>query len=206
MTSPSFEVAQTKLGKYLQEEWRLRKTNHFAEALIIVLVGGEYYWRKHQPIRAAGLLLEAADLFHLLEQEQSSQRCLTAALNLTLEGRPKASWEFEILANIFLMTACLSLVENPPEIYKRIQNLRNMVPKKLQDRIQREDAYRVTITLRRTFRKRDLTPLEDLDTKPTIRSSSDFTTLYEYLMGLSERYTLIRDGITALRRITQPED
>lgn len=206
MTSPSSEVAQAKLGKYLQEEWRLRNTNRFAEALVIVLVGGEYYWRKHRQIRAAGLLLEAADLFYLLEQEESSQRCLTAALNLIIEGRPKAWWEFEILANIFLLTACLALIENPSTLSKRIRDLRNLAPQRLQTRLQREDGYRVAITLRRTFRMRNLTPLEGLDTKPTLRSSSDFATLYEYLMGLTERYALIRDGITALRRITQPED
>jgi hypothetical protein len=206
MTSPSPEVAQTKLGKYLQEEWRLRNANQLAEALVIVLVSGEYYWRQHFPIRAAGLLLEAADLFHLIEQKESSQRCLTAALNLILEGGPKTWWEYEIMANTFLLTACLAIIENPSLISKSIGNLRNLVPQRLQTRLQREDGYRVAINLRRTFRMRNLTLLEELDEKPTLRSSSDYTTLYEYLMGLSERYALIRDGITALRRITQLED
>jgi hypothetical protein len=206
MTSPSTEVAQAKLGKYLQEEWRLRNANQLAEALVIILVSGEYYWRKHLPIRAAGLLLEAADLFHLIGQNESSQRCLTAALNLTIEGRPKSWWEYEILANIFLFAACLALTENPSSISKRIRNLRNLLTEKLQTRIPREDGYRIAITLRRTYRLRNLTLLEELDEKPTLRSSSEFSTLYEYLMGLAERYALIRDGVTTLRHITQPED
>ena len=78
MTSPSPEVAKVKLGQYLQEADELRAQNKFQDALIVVLVAGEFFWRKHQPTRAAGLLLEASDLFFILQKLEASQQIVLA--------------------------------------------------------------------------------------------------------------------------------
>jgi len=205
MSSPSHEVAHAKLGRYLQESRRLREANRLEEALVAILVGAEYYWRQHRPVRAAGLLLEAGDLFHLLGRHTASQRCLQAALTLAAEGRPDSWWKFDIMATAVLLTACLALVEDPSTLSGRLREIRETLPPRVLGRLRREDGYRVAITLRRAARRGDLTPLEALEVMPTRRASSEFTTLREYLTSLSERYALIRDGLTALRRLAQPE-
>jgi len=205
MTSPSREVAHAKLGQYLEESRRLREKNRLEEALVAILVGAEYYWRRHRPVRSAGLLLEAGDLFHLLERRSASQSCLQAALNLAVEGRTNQWWKFDIMATAVLLIACLALIEDPSTLSERLREIRELLPPRVLNRLRREDGYRLAITLRRSARRRDLTPLEALEVMPTRRASSEFATLREYLTSLSERYALIRDGLTALRHLAQPE-
>ncbi len=172
-------------------------------ALVANLVSAEFYWSEQRFTRAAGLLLEASDLFYLLDKCATSQRCITTALHLAVQGQPTHSWEFDIMANALLFSACLSLIENPEILAEQFRALRTSVPERIQKRLGREDAYRVTLFLRRATRLQTLTPLTTLDTISTLRSSSDFSTLYDYLTGHAERYALIRDGLTALRRIAQ---
>ena len=206
MTSPSLEVAKTKLGQYLQEAWQLRQRNQLSEALVIILVWAEYYWRKHQPTRSAGLLLEASDLLYLLENLQASQQVLITALNLGGQASLKNWWELEIMANVFLLMTSLLLKENPGELFKQIRDLRSSVPTRIKLRLSREDGYRIAIALRQAFRRRSFEPIDALDTRHTLRSRSEYATLHEYLMAHAERYVIIRDGLTALQRLAQLED
>jgi hypothetical protein len=206
MSSPSPEVAKEKLGQYLQEAYRLRKKNRPKNALILVLVSSEFYWRKHQPTRAAGLLLEASDLFYFIQNPVTSHQCLAAALELTIKKPSLDWWENELLGTIFLFAACLSLLERSSSINQRLNTLRNALSKKQQVQVGREDGYRVAIAIRRAVQRKSLSSIDDLDTKTTLRSQSEYTTLYEHLMGFAERYAIIRDGLTALRRKTQQED
>jgi hypothetical protein len=202
-SSPTSEVAYSKLGKYLQEGWRLRNVSMLTDALVAILVSAEFYWRERRCTRAAGLLLEASDLFYLLDKGATSQRCITNSLHLAVQGQPTQWWEFDIMASALLFSTCLSLIENPEILTRQFRALRASVPKRIQKRLGREDAYRVTLFLRRATRLHTLTPLAALDTISTLRSSSEFSTLYDYLTGHAERYALIRDGLTALRRIAQ---
>jgi hypothetical protein len=206
MTSPTSDVAQAKLGQYLEEGQRLREQGHITEALISTLVGSEYYWRKHYPMRTAGLLLEASDLVYLLHEYDTSYQCLSGALHLTAEGRPSQWWEFEILGDTFLLAVSLSIVQNSALASPRIRSLRELLPKRLQSRASREDGYRIAIALRRAITRRSLSPIDAMDTIPTLRSHSEFASLYEYLMASAERYTVVRDGLIVLRHLTQRED
>lgn len=206
MTSPGPEVAKAKLGQYLQEARRLRQRNQLQEAAVIILVCAEYYWRKHQLTRSAGLLLEACDLFYLLNNPNASQRCLDGALDLSQKQAPLAWWEREIIGNIFLLTAAITLISDPSVLSKQLRQFRDRLPKKLQRRVSREDGYRVTIALRRAQKQHSLSPIEALDAKATYRTRSEFTTLYEYVMGMAERYSLVRDALTTFRYETQQED
>ncbi len=174
-----------------------------ADALVAILVSAEFYWHKHRYTRAAGLLLEASDLFYLLDKCATSQRCITTALQLAIQEQPMHWWEFDIMANALLFSTCLSLIENPEGLAAQFRTLRASVPKRIQKRLSREDAYRVTLFLRRAVRLHTLTPLTTLDTICTLRSSSEFSTLHDYLAGHAERYALIRDGLTALQRLVQ---
>lgn len=188
----------------MQESWRLRSANMVADALVATLVSAEFYWREHRFTRASGLLLEACDLFYLLDKSSTSQECLTTTLHLAVQGQPTHWWEFDIIANVILFTACLSLIESPEDLAKQFRDLRASIPERMRKRVGREDAYRVTLFLRRATRLQILTPITALDTISTLRCSSDFSTLYDYLTGHAERYALIQDGLTALRRRVQP--
>ncbi len=172
------------------------------DALVATLVCAEFYWHENRFTRASGLLLEASDLFYLLDKCSTSQQCITTALHLAVQGQPTHWWEFDIIANSILFSACLSLIENPENLAKQFHDLRASIPERIRKRLGREDAYRVTLFLRRATRLQALTPITTLDTMSTLRSSSDFSTLYDYLTGHAERYALIRDGLTALRRRT----
>ncbi len=206
MTSPGSEVAKTKLGQYFQEAKKLRTKTQYKEALVIILVSGEYYWRQHKPTRAAGLLLEASDLFYLNQNLETSQRCLRAALDLMIQQSRLTWWENELIGSIFLLTACLTIIGNPSSLRTQLNNYRNSLSKKQQTRVSREDGYRVAIALRRAINRKSLAPIDDLDTKTTLRNRSEYTTLYEHIQGLSERYVIIRDGLIALRRETHQEE
>jgi hypothetical protein len=203
LSSPSSELAYSKLGNYMQESWRLRSASMTTDALVATLVSAEFYWREHRFTRTAGLLLEASDLFYLLEKRGASQECITTALHLAVQGQPTQWWEFDIIANTILFTACLSLIENPENLAKQFRELRALIPEKMRKRVGREDAYRVTLFLRRATRIQTLTPIITLDTISTLRCSSDFSSLHDYLTGHAERYALIRDGLEALRRRVQ---
>ena len=205
MTSPSPEIAKVKLGQYLQEADDLRAQNQFQNALIVVLVAGEFYWRKHQPTRAAGLLLEASDLFFMLQKHGASQDSLNTALKLIATKTPLKWWEKELFGSIFLFTAALALIENSSSISHRLSDLRQSLSEKQQSQIRREDGYRVALALRKAVKKQAISPIDELDTKTTLRSHSDYTTLYEYLMGQAKRYVLIDKGITALQHHIQQE-
>jgi len=206
MTSPGPDIAKGKLGQYLQEARTLRKKKQYKDALVIVLVSGEYYWRQHHSTRAAGLLLEASDLFYLEQNTETSQHCLRVALDLMAQVPRLKWWENELIGGIFLLTACLSIISDPGILSKQLSNYRSSLSQKQQARLSREDGYRVAVTLRRAIHRKSLTPINDLEMKTTLRSRSEYVTLYEYLQGLSERYVIIRDGLTALRRETQQED
>lgn len=206
MTSPSSEIAKAKLGQYLQEAQRAREKNQIKESLILILVSSEYYWRKHQPTRAAGLLLEACDLFYLFQLPEISFRCLSAALDLVRKKMTLVWWEYELLGSIFLFTANLAILKAPSTLSQQLTNFRKALSKTQQSQVSREDGYRVATALRRAYQRQSLVPLDALDTKTTLRSQAESTTLYEYLTGEAERYILIRDGLTALRRVTQQED
>jgi hypothetical protein len=205
MTSPSPEIAKVKLGQYLQEANELRAQNQSQNALIIVLVAGEFYWRKHQPTRAAGLLLEASDLFFILQKFEASQTCLKTALELITTKTPLKWWEKELFGSIFLFTAALALIERSSSISHRFSDLRRKLSVKQQSQIRREDGYRVALAIRKAVKHQALSPIDDLDTKTTLRSHSDYTTLYEYLMGQANRYVLIDKGLTALQQQIQQE-
>lgn len=205
MTSPSPEIAKVKLGQYLQEADELRAQKQFQNALIIVLVASEFYWRKHQPTRAAGLLLEASDLFFMLQKLEASQRCLTTALDLITTKTLLKWWEKELFGSVFLFTASLALIESSSSISHRLSDLRQTLSVKQQSQIRREDGYRVALALRKAVKQQALTPIDDLDTKTTLRSHSDYTTLYEYLMGQAKRYVLIDNGLAALQHQIQQE-
>jgi hypothetical protein len=206
MTSPGLEVAKAKLGQYLQEAIKLRNKKQYKEALVVTLVSGEYYWRQHQPTRAAGLLLEATDLFYLQNNLKAGQRCLRTALELMTQKPQLTWWENELIGNLFLLTACLSIITNTVSVSTQLSNYRNSLLKKQQARLSREDGYRVAIALRRAINRRSLAPLDNLETKTTLRSRSEYATLYEHLQGMSERYVIIRDALTALRREIHQED
>lgn len=200
MTSPGPEVAKVKLGQYLQEATKLRKKKQFEDALIVVLVSGEYYWRQHQPTRAAGLLLEASDLFYLAQKLDTCPRCLRAALDLMVQKTRFSWWESELMGSIFLLISCLAIIVDSNSLKIQLSNYRNALSKKQQTRLRREDGYRIALALRRAIRRKSLAPIDDLDSKPTLRSRTDYSTLYEHLQGMSERYVIIRDGLIALRR------
>lgn len=204
MTSPDPEIAKAKLGQYLQEAERLRQKNKIPAALVVILVSSEYYWRKHQPTRAAGLLLEACDLFFLKRDLEASQQCLSAALEL-LRMKPNLTWwESELLGDLFLFIACAALLDDPSTISQRLTDSRNKLSAKLQSQISREDGYRVAIALRRSAQRKSLAPLEELDSKVALRSRSKHATLDEHLFGLADRYSLIQESLTALQnRIRQ---
>lgn len=207
MTSPESEVAKTKLGQYLQEAKKLRRTKRYKDALLIVLVSAEYYWRKHQLTRAAGILLEASDLFYLDHNLVTSYRCLEAALSLMNQKTRLTWWEKEMTGTIFLQTACLVIVDDPTQMSARLQNIRNLLSEKTRKARSREDGYRVAIALRRSINRRSLAPIDELETKTTLRIRSDYSTLYEYLQASSQRYAIIRDGLITLHReILQEED
>jgi hypothetical protein len=205
MTSPSPEIAKVKLGQYLQEAKELRAQNQPQNALIIVLVAGEFFWRKHQPTRAAGLLLEASDLFFVMQKFEASQSCLNSALELITSKTPLKWWEKELFGSIFLFTASLALIERSSSISRRLSELRQTLSEKQQSQIRREDGYRVALALRKAVKQQTLSPIDDLDTKSTLRSRSDYTTLYEYLLGQAKRYLLIDTGLTALQQQIQLE-
>jgi hypothetical protein len=205
MTSPSPEIAKVKLGQYLQEADELRAQNKFQNALIVVLVAGEFFWRKHQPTRAAGLLLEASDLFFMLQKLEASQGSLITALELIATQTPLHWWEKELFGSIFLFTAALALIERSSSISHRFSDLRRKLSVKQQSQIRREDGYRVALAIRKAVKHQALSPIDDLDTKTTLRSHSDYTTLYEYLMGQANRYVLIDKGLTALQQQIQQE-
>jgi hypothetical protein len=205
MTSPSPEIAKTKLGQYLQDANRLREENQIPAALIVVLVSGEYYWRKHQPTRAAGLLLEICDLFFLINDLTACQQSLDTALEL-LRTKPNLRWwESELLGDVFLFLACVALLEDSSSISKRLTDSRNRLSEKLQSQISREDGYRVAIALRRVIQRKSLTPLDELDSNTTLRSRSKHTTLYEHLLGLVNRYALIQESLTVIQNTIQQE-
>ncbi|MFW9983521.1 MAG: hypothetical protein ACFFCB_02195 [Candidatus Odinarchaeota archaeon] len=206
MTSPSPEIAKVKLGQYLQEADGLRAQNEYQNALIVVLVAGEFFWRKHQPTRAAGLLLEASDLFFMLQKYEASQGSLNTALELITTKTPLKWWEKELFGSIFLFTAALALIENSSSISHRLSDLRQSLSEKQQSQIRREDGYRVALALRKAVKQQVFSPIDDLDTKTTLRSHSDYTTLYEYLMGQAKRYVLIDKGLAALQHHIQQED
>ena len=204
MTSPSTEIAKTKLGQYLQDANRFRRENQISAALVVVLVSGEYYWRKHQPSRAAGLLLEACDLFFLINDLRACQQCLDAALELLTKQNLKW-WENELLGDVFLFQACVALLEDFSTVSQRLTESRNRLPVKLQSQISREDGYRVAIAFRRVIQRKSLTPLNELDSKTTLRSRSKHTTLYEHLLGLVNRYALIQESLTVIQNSIQQE-
>lgn len=206
MTSPEPEVAKTKLGQYLQEAKKLRKQKQYKDALVIVLVSSEYFWRQHQSTKAAGLLLEAADLFYLEERIESSQRCLRMAFDLVVQTPQSNWWEKEMTGTIFLFTACLTLIDDTDNLNHQLNMLRTTLSKKQQERLGREDGYRVAIAFRRVITRNSQVPIDDLDTKTTLRSRSEYATLSDYLQGLSERYVIIRDGVIALRREAHQEE
>ncbi len=206
MTSPETDVAKTKLGQYLQEAKKLRRTKRYEDALIIILVSGEYFWRKHQPTRAAGLLLEASDLFYLMQKFETSYRCLQAALNLMTQEPHLIWWEKEMIGSIFLLAACLVILGDPTLIRTRFQDFRNLLSKKAQRARSREDGYRVAIALYRSVNRQSLAPIDELETKATLRTRSDYSTLYEYLQASSQRYAIIRDGLIALRHAIIQEE
>ncbi len=206
MTSPGSEVAKAKLGLYLQEAKKLRKEKQYRYALVIVLVIGEYYWRHHLSTRAVGLLLEASDLFFLADNIVSSKKCLQAALDLIAQEPQRSWWEKELLGSIFLFSACITIIDDPPTLNAQLNSHRNTLSEKQQTRLSREDGYRVAIALRRAIGRKSLAPIEELETKTTLRSRSEYTTLYEYLQGMSERYVIIRDGLITLRREIQQEE
>jgi hypothetical protein len=206
MTSPEPEVAKAKLGQYLQEAKKLRKQKQYKDALVIVLVSSEYFWRQHQFTKAAGLLLEAADLFYLEQRIESSQRCLRMALNLVAQTPQSYWWEKEMTGQIFLLTACLTIIEDANNLSHQLNAFRMTLSKRQQERLGREDGYRVAIAFRRAITRNSLVPIDDLDTKTTLRSRSEYATLSEYLQGLSERYVIIWDGNIALRREAHQED
>lgn len=205
MTSPSPEIAKVKLGQYLQEADELREQNQFQNALIVVLVAGEFFWRKHQPTRAAGLLLEASDLFFMLQKLEASQGSLNTALELIATKTPLKWWEKELFGSIFLFTASLALIENSSSISHRLSELRQTLSTKQQSQIRREDGYRVALALRKAVKQQTLSPIDDLDAKTTLRSHSEYTTLHEYLMGQAKRYVLIDKGLDALQHHIQQE-
>ncbi|MFX1509107.1 MAG: hypothetical protein ACFFBR_02260 [Promethearchaeota archaeon] len=207
MTSPESEVAKTKLGQYLQEAKKLRRTKRYKDALLIVLVSAEYYWRKHQLTRAAGILLEASDLFYLDHNLVTSYRCLEVALSLMNQKARLTWWEKEMIGTLFLQAACLVIVDDPTQMSARLQDIRNLLSEKAQKARSREDGYRVAIALRRSINRRSLVPIDELETKTTLRIRSDYSTLYEYLQASSQRYAIIRDGLITLHReILQEED
>ena len=206
MTSPSSEVAKVKLGQYLQEAKKLRTEKQYRYALVIVLVSGEYYWRHHLSTRAVGLLLEASDLFFLADNLVSSKKCLQAALDLMAQEPQRSWWEKELLGTIFLFLACITIFDNSSTLSAQLNNYRKTLSEKQQSRLSREDGYRVAIALRRAIGRKSLAPIEDLETKTTLRSRSEYTTLYEYLQGMSERYVIIRDGLITMRREIHQED
>ncbi len=174
-----------------------------SDALVATLVSAEFYWREERYTRAAGLLLEASDLFYLLDKRATSQLCITNSLHLAVQGQPTHWWEFDIMANTILFSACLSLIENPDNLSEQFRVARSSVPERIRKRLGREDAYRATLFLRRAARLQTLTPINALDAISTLRTSSDFSTLHDYLTGHAKRYALIRDGLIALRRIAQ---
>jgi hypothetical protein len=193
------EMSKVKLGQYLREADEFRSQERYQPALILILVAGEFYWRKHHPTRAAGLLLEASDLFYVLQQPEASQLCLSIALDLITTQATLKWWEKELFGSIFLFAAALAVLENPSSIRSRINELRQTLSKKQQSQIRREDGYRVSILFRKAVKQESLAPIEDLDTKSTVRQHSEYTTLHEYLLGQTERYTLIKDGLAALQ-------
>ena len=205
MTSPSTEIAKTKLGQYLQEANRLRGENQISAALIIVLVSGEYYWRKHQPSRAAGLLLEACDLFFLINNLRACQQCLDAALELLITKPNLTWWESELLGDVFLFLACMALLDDFSTISKRLTDSRNRLSVKLQSHISREDGYRVAVALRRVIQRKSVDPLDELDSNTTLRSRSKHTTLYEHLLGLANRYALVQESLTRIQSAIKQE-
>jgi hypothetical protein len=206
MTSPEPEVAKTKLGQYLQEAKKLRNQKRYKDALVIVLVSSEFFWRQHQSTKAAGLLLEAADLFYLEERIENSLRCLRMALDLVAQTPQSNWWEKEMAGTIFLLAACLTLIDDTDNLSQQLNTFRTTLSKKQQERLGREDGYRVAIALRRVIARNSIVPIDDLDVKTTLRSRSEYTTLSEYLQGLSERYVIIKDGVIALRREAHQED
>jgi hypothetical protein len=206
MTSPGPGVAKAKLGQYLQEAKIFRAKKEYNSALLLILVSGEYYWRHHHPSRAAGLLLEAADLFYLQDALKSSQSCLQGALDLLIRKSPLTWWEKEMIGSLFVFAACLILIADAANLSKHIDIFRKSLSKKQQARFRREDGYRVAIALRRAVNRKSLGSLDELETKTTLRSRSEYATLYEYMQGLSERYAIIRDGLIALRREIHQED
>ena len=206
MTSPESEVAKKKLGQYLQEAKKLREQKQYKDALVIVLVSSEYFWRQHQPTKAAGLLLEAADLFYLEQRIESSQDCLRMALNLVVHTSQSHWWEKEMMGNIFLLTTCLAIIDDTDNLRHQLNALRMTLSKKQQERLGREDGYRVAIAFLRAIARNSLAPIDDLDMKSTLRSRSEYATLSEYLQGLSERYVIIGDGVIASRREVHQEE
>jgi hypothetical protein len=207
MTSPESEVAKAKLGQYLQEAKKLRRAKRYKDALLAVLVSGEYYWRKHQPTRAAGVLLEASDLFYLEQNLVTSYRCLEVALKLMTQQTQLTWWEKEMVGSIFLLAACLALLDDPTRISARLQDIRNMLSEREQKARSREDGYRVAIALRRSIKRRSLAPIDELEIKTALRTRSDYSTLYDFLQSASQRYAIIREGLIALRReILQEEN
>jgi len=206
MTSPSSEIAKKKLGQYLQDANRLRRENQIPAALVVVLVSGEYYWRKHLPTRAAGLLLEACDLFFLINDLTSCQQCLDVALELLLSKPNLRWWESELLGDLFLFLACVAVLEDFSTISQRLTDSRNRLSVKLQSQISREDGYRVAIALRRVIQRKSLAPLDELDSNTTLRSRSKYSTLYEHLLGLANRYALIQESLMLLQNTIQPEN
>lgn len=206
MTSPGPEVAKEKLGRYLQEAESLRKKKRHKAALVLTLVSAEYYWRHHQSTRAIGILLEASDLFFLIGNLQASQRCLETSLTLMTQELTLKWWEKELIGSIFLLSACNTIINDPAKITVQLNKYRNILSEKQQNRLSREDGYRVAIALRRAIGRQSLTPLDELESKATLRTSSEYSTLYEYLQGMSERYVLIRDGLITLRREIHQEE
>jgi hypothetical protein len=205
MTSPGFDSAKAKLGQYLQEATKLREKKQYEDALIIVLVSGEYYWRQHEPTRAAGLLLEASDLFYLAQKPDASNNCLRAAFDLMAPRAQLSWWERELIGSIFLLVACLSIIVDSNSLKTQLNSFYGFLSPKQQARLRREDGYRIVIALRRAITRKSLTPIEDLDSKAPLRSRSDYSTLYEHLQGISERYVIIHDGLIALQNETQSE-
>ncbi len=205
MTSPGSDVAKAKLGQYLQEAAKLREKKQHEDALVFVLVSGDYYWRKHQPTRAAGLLLEASDLFYLAQKRDVSLRCLRAALDLMAPITQLSWWESEMIGSIFLFVACLVIIVDSLSLKTQLDSFLHILSKKQQARLRREDGYRIVIAFRRAIRRKSLAPIDDLDTKAPLRSRSVYTTLFEHLEGMSERYVIIHDGLVALQSETQLE-
>ena len=115
-------------------------------------------------------------------------------------------WEKELIGSIFLLLSCTTIVIDSASIKDQLNKFRSILSEKQQSRLSREDGYRVAIAVRRAINQQSLAPIDDLESKATLRTRSEYSTLYEYLQGMSERYVIIRDGLITLRRVIHQEE